>query len=68
MEKIQCKCGKASMIYTVVGEDEWNAIAINTRIVNEGYGKVCICKDCRHSYDNFDPCMVTKVEIKHIEK
>ena len=65
MDKTECKCGNASMTYEVIGEDEWSAKAVNTYIIKEGYGRFCMCKNCLHSYDNFDPCMVT--EIEHLD-
>lgn len=58
MEKVECKCGKASMTYDIIGEDLWSAVPENTSIVKEKYTKVCICKSCGTKYDEYDPCMV----------
>jgi hypothetical protein len=58
MEVIKCKCGKASMSYECIGIDTWSVNAVNTKVVKQGYGKICICKSCKSGYDNYDPCMV----------
>jgi hypothetical protein len=59
MEKVTCKCEKASMTYYHTEEEDlWCGVAENTLIVKEGYGKACICKECKTTYDHFDPCMV----------
>jgi hypothetical protein len=62
MEETKCKCGKASITYECIDEDLFSAIAVNTTIKKEGYGKVCICKSCGAKYDNFDPCMVKIID------
>lgn len=56
-EIVKCKCGKASMIYECIGEDLFSAVVENTLIVTEGYGKACICKSCKTTYDHYDPVM-----------
>ena len=61
----QCKCGKASMSYEVIGEDLYMAKAVNTIIKKEGYGKVCICRFCNKQYDNFDPFMVKFIDERY---
>ena len=58
MEIVKCKCGNASMKYECIGEDLFFAEVNNTMIISEGYGKACICKECKTTYDHFDPCMV----------
>lgn len=58
MEIVKCKCGNASMKYDIIGEDLWSGVPENTLIVKEGFGKACICKECKTTYDHFDPCMV----------
>lgn len=64
MEKVECKCGKASMTYECIGLDEYKGEAVNTKIEKEGFGKACICKSCGTKYDNFDHCMVKKISHK----
>jgi TRAP-type uncharacterized transport system substrate-binding protein len=62
MEKVICKCGGASIKYECIDEDLYTADAYNTLIVTEGYGKACICKSCKATYDHFDPCMVKYIK------
>lgn len=61
-EVIMCKCGRSSMRYMIEDIDLYSAEAYNTLIVKEGYGKACICKACKFTYDHFDPCMVKDIE------
>ena len=60
--KVDCDCGKACVTYQSIGEDEFEAIAINTKVkTNYEGGKVCVCLSCGDSYDTFDPYMVKLV-------
>ena len=58
MDNVDCRCGKAYMSYTLVGEDFWLGTPHNTTIKVNGYGRDCICNHCGTIYDNFDPFMV----------
>jgi hypothetical protein len=62
-ETIGCPCGNASMTYEIIDIDLYTAEAYNTIITKEGYGKACICQNCKRTYDHFDHCMV--IDIRH---
>jgi hypothetical protein len=64
-EIVTCDCGDASMEFEVIGEDLWSAVAINTKISKDGYGKKCTCKTCGQDYDTFDHYMVKYITHKN---
>jgi hypothetical protein len=65
MKKVECRCGKASMTYEVTGEDQWTALAVNTKVTRRKYSSECQCKICGSVYDDFDFCNVVSVEHKN---